>query len=42
MNIYKGNTWEVVFVNWCQEFPGDCIISCDKEKLSDLSNEDWI
>jgi diadenosine tetraphosphate (Ap4A) HIT family hydrolase len=42
MNLYKGNNWEVVFVNWCQEFPGDCIVSCNKEKLSDLTNEDWI
>ena len=42
MNLYKGNNWEVIFVNWCQEFPGDCIVSCSKEKLSDLTNEDWI
>ena len=42
MNLYKGNNWEVVFVNWCQEFPGDCIVSCDKEKLSDLTDNDWI
>lgn len=30
-----------MFVNWCQEFVGDCIISCDKECLSDLTDEDW-
>ena len=42
MNLYRGNNWEVIFVNWCQEFPGDCIVSCSKEKLSDLTNEDWI
>lgn len=42
MQLYKGNNWEVIFVNWSQEFPGDCIISCDKEKLSDLTSDDWI
>ena len=42
MNLYIGNNWKVVFVSWCQEFPGNCIISCGKEKLSDLTNEDWI
>lgn len=42
MNLYKGNNWEVIFVDWCQEFPGDCIISCDKERLSDLTDDDWI
>lgn len=42
MNLYTGNNWEVVFVNWCQEFPGQCIVSCTKEKLSDLTSDDWI
>lgn len=42
MNLYKGNNWEVVFVNWCQEFPGQCIVSCNKENLSELSDIDWI
>ena len=41
MNIYEGNNWTIVFVDWCQEFVGDCIISCDKEQLSELSDEDW-
>ena len=42
MILYKGNNWEVVFVNWCQEFVGDCIIFCNKECLSELSDNDWI
>ena len=42
MILYKGNNWEVVFVNWCQEFVGDCIISCNKESLSELTDNDWI
>lgn len=42
MNLYKGQTWEVVFVKWCQDFPGNCIVSCNKETLSDLNDEDWI
>lgn len=42
MQLYKGKTWELIFVKWCQEFPGDCIVSCDKETLSDLTNDDWI
>ncbi len=42
MILYKGNNWEVVFVNWCQEFVGDCIISCNKESLSKLTDNDWI
>ena len=41
MELYKGKNWEVVFVDWCQEFVGDCIISCNKESLSDLTDEDW-
>ncbi len=42
MILYQGKTFEIVFCEWCQEFPGQCIISCSKEALSDLSNEDWI
>ena len=42
MILYKGDNWEVVFVNWCQEFVGDCIISCNKESLSELTIDDWI
>ena len=41
MNLYKSENWEVVFVNECQEFPGDCIISSKKETLSDLTKEEW-
>lgn len=42
MELYKGKYWNVVFVKWCQEFPGDCIISSDKESLSDLTNDEWV
>lgn len=42
MNLYKGDYWDVIFVDWCQEFVGDCIISCNKESLSELTNEEWI
>ena len=42
MNLYKGKYWDVIFVDWCQEFIGDCIISCNKESLSELTNEEWI
>lgn len=42
MILYKSNNWEVVFVDWCQEFPGQCILSSNKESLSDLSNNEWI
>ena len=31
MDLYKGKTWTVVFVDWCQEFPGQCIISSQIE-----------
>ena len=41
MELYKSKNWEVIFVDWCQEFVGDCIISCNKEGLSDLTDEDW-
>lgn len=41
MDLYKSDNWEVVFVKWCQEFPGDCIISSNKETLSDLTKEEW-
>lgn len=42
MNLYKGKYWEVVFVDWCQEFPGQCIISSNKKCLGDLSSDEWI
>lgn len=42
MILYKSNNWEVVFVSWCQEFVGDCIISCNKESLSELTNDEWL
>lgn len=42
MQLYKGKYWEVVFVDWCQEFVGDCIISSTKESLSDLASEEWV
>ena len=42
MILYKGNNWEVVFVDWCQEFPGQCIISSNKETLSELSSDAWV
>ena len=41
MNLYESNNWNVVFVDWCQEFVGDCIISSNKESLSDLTDEEW-
>ena len=41
MNLYKSENWEVVFVDWCQEFPGQCIISSKKESLSELTNNEW-
>lgn len=42
MTLYQGKYWEVVFEEWCQEFPGECIISSNKETLSDLTKEEWI
>ena len=42
MDLYKGKYWNVVFVDWCQEFVGDCIISSSKESLSELTSEEWI
>ena len=41
MKLYEGKYFEVVFQDWCQEFPGACIISGTKEKLSDMKNEEW-
>ncbi len=42
MTLYQGKYWEVVFTDWCQEFPGECIISNDKESLSNLNEDEWI
>ena len=42
MILYKSDNWEVVFVDWCQEFPGQFILSSNNESLSDLSNDEWI
>ena len=42
MELYKGKYWNVIFGEWCQEFPGYCIIGNDKETLSELEPEAWI
>lgn len=42
MELYKGKNWDVVYVDWCQEFPGQCIISSKKTSLSELSDIEWI
>ena len=42
MELYKGENWEVVFGDWSQEFVGYCIISCNKESLSELTSDNWI
>lgn len=42
MDLYNGKYWKVVFGDWCQEFVGYCIISSNKESLSDLTEEEWI
>ena len=41
MELYKSNNWEVVFVDWCQEFVGQCIVSSNKESLSELTVDEW-
>lgn len=41
MELYKGKYWDVIFGDWCQDHPGYCIISSDKESLSDLNSEEW-
>jgi len=42
MELYKGKYWNVVFGEWCQEFPGYCIIGNNKESLSELTPDDWV
>lgn len=42
MKLYESKNWEVVFCDWCQDFVGQCIISSNKEALSDLTSEEWI
>ena len=42
MELYKGKYWDVIFVDWCQEFVGDCIISSNKESLSELTKDEWV
>ena len=42
MNLYKGKYWDVIFGIWTQDHPGYCIISSKKEKLSDLTPEEWM
>ena len=41
MDLYRGKYFNVVFGDWCQEFVGYCILSSDKESLSDLEREAW-
>lgn len=40
MELYKGKYFEVIFVDWCQEFVGQCIVSGHKEHLSDMTSEE--
>ena len=40
-DLYRGKYFNVVFGNWCQEFVGYCILSSDKESLSELEPEAW-
>ena len=42
MELYKGKYWNVVYADWCQEFPGQCIISSNKESLSVLTSDEWV
>ena len=42
MNLYKGKNWDVVFGEWCQKYPGYCIISNNKRSLNELTDEEWI
>ena len=42
MKLYESKNWEVIFLDNCQEFIGQCIISSHKESLSELTNEEWI
>ena len=41
MLLYKSKSWEVIHCDWCQEFLGQCIISSNKESLSDLTDIEW-
>ena len=41
MELYKGKYFEIIFEDWCQEFPGACIISGKKECLGDMTIEEW-
>ena len=41
MQLYKGKYFEVVYVDWCQEFIGQCIISGYKENLSEMTSDEW-
>lgn len=42
MNLYKSDNWEVIFGTWAQDHPGYCIITSKKERISDLTPEEWI
>lgn len=42
MELYKGKYWDVIYDDWCQEFIGQCIISNNKESLSQLTSEEWL
>lgn len=42
MELYKGKYWDVIFGIWCQDHPGYCIITCNKETLSELNEEEWL
>ena len=41
MKLYESKSWEIIFCDWCQDFVGQCIISSNKESLSNLTSEEW-
>ncbi len=42
MELYKGKYWDVIFGDWCQEFPGYCILSGKYESLGEMPSEAWL
>ena len=42
MELYKGKYFDVIFVDWCQEFVGQCIISGHKTSLGEMTSDEWV
>ena len=42
--LYKSLNFTVVYVSWCQDFVGNCIVSSNRKRksLSEFTSDEWV